>query len=340
MDVSRIEEMLRTRSDGSLIHRESKDLEFKEQYNNAGFEDYLKDFAAFANNCGGYIIFGIKDSPRKRIGLKPEAKKQFESVDPEKITEKIMDVFAVNIDYEVELITEDSLDFGVMYVSESTNKPIIAKKNFGRSSQIHEGAIYYRYGGRSQKIRYSELESIIQKRVEIQIRNLSNLMNKIIKIGPENAAILDTEAGQIQKNDRQILMIDKSLVSKLKFIREGQFKEKEGAETLKLVGEVIPIGSKEIVRYLHENLIEKYPLTYTQLWSIIKKKIPGAKQGKLNELIRDNNLKYNEDYSAFNFRSKSQQDHFNATGDLPIGTPSIYNQNAVEYLLMLMNEED
>src|SRR5262245_51164384 len=52
-----------------LRHREGQELEFKEQFNLAGLADYFRDFAAFANNRGGYLIFGVQDSPRIPIGL-------------------------------------------------------------------------------------------------------------------------------------------------------------------------------------------------------------------------------------------------------------------------------
>jgi predicted HTH transcriptional regulator len=50
--------------DKYLYHREGQELEFKEQFNLAGLVDYFRDFAAFANNRGRYLIFGVKDSPR------------------------------------------------------------------------------------------------------------------------------------------------------------------------------------------------------------------------------------------------------------------------------------
>ena len=52
-----------------LIKREDKNHEFKESYNNGSMASYLKTMAAFANNDGGYIVFGITDSPRLLKGL-------------------------------------------------------------------------------------------------------------------------------------------------------------------------------------------------------------------------------------------------------------------------------
>ncbi|PAV24428.1 hypothetical protein CF392_16355 [Tamilnaduibacter salinus] len=83
------EELLkeRLRRNGKrLYHREGQELEFKEQFNLAALADYFRDFAAFANNRGGFLIFGVKDSPREISGLSEKSQEQFEKVDPEKIT--------------------------------------------------------------------------------------------------------------------------------------------------------------------------------------------------------------------------------------------------------------
>lgn len=55
---------------GHLHHREGQELEFKEQFNFGGLAEYLRDFAAFANNRGGFLIFGVTDSPRKASSKK------------------------------------------------------------------------------------------------------------------------------------------------------------------------------------------------------------------------------------------------------------------------------
>ena len=53
---------------GYLKQRESSTIEFKESFNFGNMPKYSKTMAAFANNKGGYILFGIKDSPRELIG--------------------------------------------------------------------------------------------------------------------------------------------------------------------------------------------------------------------------------------------------------------------------------
>lgn len=71
-----LRELLRVK-DGHLFHREGQELEFKEQFNLAGLADYFRDFAAFSNNRGGFLIFGVQDSPRVPIGLSTSSVEQF-----------------------------------------------------------------------------------------------------------------------------------------------------------------------------------------------------------------------------------------------------------------------
>ena len=80
-----LNELLRTKGE-TFFHREGQELEFKEQFNLSGLADYFRDFAAFANNKGGYLIFGVKDIPRIPIGLTLTSREQFEKIDPEKIS--------------------------------------------------------------------------------------------------------------------------------------------------------------------------------------------------------------------------------------------------------------
>ena len=208
-----IAEILKVKPDGNLYHRESQNLEFKESFNFAGLADYYKDFAAFANNKGGFLIFGVKDKPRRELaGLGDGAKDQFDRLDPELITGHLGDIFSGHIEWEHEIFSIAEMSFGVFYIHEAIVKPITCKKDEGREQTLKNGEIYFRYGGRTQKIQHSELEAIINARVEQNNRQWLDLVNKIGKSGPQNAAILDTEKGLIEKNSSQILVVDEELV--------------------------------------------------------------------------------------------------------------------------------
>jgi len=330
-----IHELLRLKGQ-HLYHREGQELEFKEQFNFAGLADYYHDFAAFSNNRGGYLIFGVKDSPRVLIGLSERAKSQFDKIDPERITGYLLDVFTSDICWEQAQIEIDGMTFGVFRVYEAATKPVIARKDEGKDQVIKNGDIYYRYGGRTQKIQHAELESIINKRIERNNQHWLDLMSKIGRAGPQNAAILDTEKALIEKDDSRILVLDEGLAEKLKFIKEGEFVERGGATTLKLVGDVVPVDKVEVIKRVKENLIKLYPLAAMDLLDEVKKAMPDAKSNAVWDIIRGNGLKENSDYSAYNFRNKKQEDRYMQTGEMASVTPSIYNQNSVDFVIKVL----
>lgn len=337
INIDDISQLLKVREDGTLYHRESQTLEFKESFNFAGLAEYFRDFAAFANNKGGYLIFGIKDKPRRELlGLNANAKDQLEKLDPERISGFLLELFSGDIDWSFDVVTIDKLYYGVFYIKESSLKPIICKKDEGNI--IKNGEIYYRYGGRTQKIQYPELEAIINHRIEKQNNQWMDLISKIGKSGPQNAAVLDLERGIIEKNNSQVLVIDESLVESINWIKEGCFDEKEGARTLKLVGQVQPIDTVEVVRREKTNRLKEYPLSAKELADSIKER-SNVPQNDIWRIIRENEIKSNPDYSIYNFRNKKQEEEYEQTGKIYNGTPSIYKTAAIDYIIQIYNNE-
>jgi len=331
-----ISELLRKKADWYLYHRESKKLEFKEQFNFWWLADYFRDFSAFANNSWWYLVFCITDTPRTLTWLSTTSFEQFDKLDPEKITWYLLDIFSQNIDWEFNTFEIDDKKIGVFYIHEWMQKPIIAKKDEGWWI-IKNWEIYYRYWWRTQKIQFAELENIISHRIELQNKYWTDLMSKIWKVWPANAAILDTEKWIIEKNDSQVLVIDEDLTKKIKFIKEWEFSETEWENTLKLVWDVVPIDSVEVIKVKKKNLLEMYPFSATQLVEEIKKKKTTVKQNRIREIISENDIKKNKDYSSYNFRNRNKEKEYEESWILPQNTPSIYNQNAVEYILRIID---
>lgn len=338
-DEEQVVEFLREEG-GRLHHREGQTLEFKEQYNFAGLPEYLRDFSAFANNRGGYLIFGVTNTPRVAEGLSESSAEQFEKIDPEKITGFSLEIFSQDISWKHDVIEHDGKKFGYFRVFECNNKPVITKQNHGKDQELRNGDIYYRYGGRTQRIQSAELENIISHRIQRTNQSWIDLMGKIGRIGPQNAAILDADSGKIEASNNQVLVIDDELAKKLTFIKEGQFSETEGAKTLKLIGDVMPVDHVEVVRKEKEYLIRSYPLSATEVAKLVKQKIPSAGHNQVWEVIRLNDIKNNSDYSAYNFRNKRQEDEYKESGKIPTATPSIYNQKAVEFIWKVLEEKN
>lgn len=337
IDETRIKELLKTKG-STLYHREGQEVEFKEQFNFAGLADYFRDFAAFANNRGGYLIFGIKDSPRIPNGISTSSLDQFNKIDEGTITGYLLDLFSTDIRWARTIVEIENKSFGVFKIYEAQNKPVIAKKDESKGTDqiIKNGEIYYRYGGRTQKIQYAELENIINKRVQQNNNQWLDLMAKIGRAGPQNAAILDTEKSLIEKDDSRILVLDEGLAKKLKFIKEGQFTEKGGAATLKLIGDILPIGKVEVVKKVKESILNAYPLSAKELITEIKKRLPDILQNAIWQAIKENDVKKNPDYSTYNFRNKQHEDKYKETGALPTNSPSIYNRKAIDFLVTVL----
>ena len=215
-------------------------MEFKEKFNVTNMPRYAKTMAAFANNRGGYLLFGIKDSPRKLIGID---KGKFNSVNQEKITTFLIEHFDPEIRWDIGIVENDNKCFGYIYIHESEDKPVICKKNAG-NNDIRSGEIYFRYRAQSRKIGYSELRKIIDEFRERERRTWMSHIERIARIGPSNVAILDLVRGNIhiKELERIKLIMDKNLIDDLKekvrIVEKGKFSKTEGESTLKIVGKI------------------------------------------------------------------------------------------------------
>jgi len=222
-----------------ILSRESSTLEFKESFNWASKYIYGKTIAAFANNKGGYIIYGIKNRPHEIIGLKND---RFENIDPAEITAFLNEYFSPEVRWEKHVHEIQGKKLGIIYVYEAEEKPIICKKN---ADKLMEGIVYYRYNGRSERIRYSELRILLSREIEKYTKQLHDYFSKIIKRGVGNIAIIDTIEGKIY-GQKASMLIDESLISQISIINEGSFTEIDGRPVLKLIGSVE--GAKVITK--------------------------------------------------------------------------------------------
>ena len=233
-----------------LIKRESVSLEFKESFNFGSMAMYFRTIASFANRSGGYIIFGVKDKPREPIGLKAKNYKMFEELKIEEFTQNLNEYFSPEIIWEHCIYEFEGKFFGIMYIHELENKPAICKKNYESKEEkysLRDGDIYYRYSGRSQKIRYPELIEIIDKKRKNEERMWLDYLIKSSRIGIENIGLLDLKSGNIQGKNIKSIYIDEGLLKQIKFIQEGNFSETKGSPALKLMGEIENINGEKII---------------------------------------------------------------------------------------------
>ena len=227
----------------TLVRRESTQLEFKTNFNLGSISEYGKILSAMANNKGGYIIFGVTEKrPHNLIGMSND---QFEKIDSSKISGLFDYHFSPTLVWEHHIESRGGIKIGFLHVETSREKPVMCVKS-GNRGEYNEGDIYYRYAGKTSRIRPSELQEIIRGRIDNENMKWQRLLGNIAKIPPSKVSLLNTESGEII-GDRNTIFVDENLLSKMKFIKEGDFNEVEGNPVYKIVGEIQDVKSATFI---------------------------------------------------------------------------------------------
>lgn len=197
------------------------------------------------------MVFGVTDkkvsdgkidpSSYKVTGLKG---KDFENADPADFTKRLKSTFDPTPNVEVKTVEVEGTKVGIMYVHQHSSRPVIAEK--GDGDQVKEGDIFFRYPGQSARIKYSDLRAILDERDRHAREQILPMVERLLQLGPRDAMIADLSEGVLSDEKRSIV-IGEELLEKIKFVREGEFDEKVGAPTLKLIGEVETVGASASV---------------------------------------------------------------------------------------------
>lgn len=215
-------------------------VEFKESFNKAGIPEYGRTMAGFANARGGYMVFGVRNEPREIVGLNSD---QFFTLDPAITTNNLNEYFEPALAWKHHDIEVGGKRVGLIYVAEANRKPAICRKHKDRD--LREGAIYYRYQGRTQEIRPAELRQIMDaERQKVHDQWLETL-SKIATVGLSQVGILDLNTGEVS-GAKGSFFIDEELLPKLRFIQEGRFVETGGEPALRLMGDLRPVGAAAV----------------------------------------------------------------------------------------------
>lgn len=175
----------------------------------------------------------------------------------------------------------------------------------------------------------------MQHLIEERIRTLSETiltkhLQNILSNGIENSAVLNLHTGEVDGKGGSFI-IDETLLPKLNFVKEGEFVEKSGAPALKLVGELKSSG--QIVTVKREDLIKLYPYSWREVVAKVKKKLPSANSDHVTKVIKAEGVKLDTKYAAYNFRTKQHADEYEKSGKVKSGTPCIYNQDAIDFIV-------
>jgi len=296
-----------------VFSRESSQLELKESFNWNSKSDYAKTMISFANNRGGYIVFGISNSPRQLVGINSD---NFEEKDESTISSYLNSVCSPEVNFAKFTIELSKCKLGVIYIYACESKPVVCLKNDG---EVKEAEIYYRYHGSSSKIKFPELIETLNQIRETERANWMRHLENISRVGVENAAVLDTNSGEIT-GQKGTLIIDKSLIPKIKFIKQGSFKS-SGWPTLRLVGEVKPAivnktasnnvriiddPSAQPVRLEERDIKKQFPLSYGSLTDELKARYSNFKINQKYHKIRKI-LKENKNYCLIRYLDPDDQ---------------------------------
>lgn len=95
---------------------------------------------------------------------------------------------------------------------------------------------------------------------------------------------------------------------------------------------VNPDAERTVV-FKTQRVTDIYPLSYKQLEERVRQTKSGVKQGEIQKIIKTNQLKGNPKYSAYNFRTKQQEEDYKITGKVHNTVPVIYNEDAVRFII-------
>ena len=186
--------LIEENSEGHVRRHESTVVEYKANFSIGALVKYSKTIAAFANNRGGVLVFGVTNNPRIPKGM---TNQNWDNFDPAKLSGELNTIFAPMIDFELEdLTTEDGRRFAFIIVQKAKNKPVIAQAN--RGDIIKDGEVLYRYNARSTTIRHPELAEIINGVRHREQELWMSHFERIAKIGVDKAAVFDPNDGLVK----------------------------------------------------------------------------------------------------------------------------------------------
>ena len=235
-----LKERFYTRSQDSdiLEIQENAIVECKETFYNRGDRraEFARTIAGFSNAQGGFLLFGIRDSDKKVVGVDPEIIAQFDGAE---LNRFLVDTFSPAPVWDKTSYAVSDKKILIIYVRPAERKPVICTKNI--SNILKEAEIYYRYSSETRRIKYAELSEILEQRQKATEHRWASLFREVESSGVDNIAILNTISGEVSGYGGKFL-IDENLIPKLKFVAEGHFAEKDGTPTMRLVGDMEPIS--------------------------------------------------------------------------------------------------
>lgn len=74
-----------------------------------------------------------------------------------------------------------------------------------------------------------------------------------------------------------------------------------------MVGNITTINQVEVIKKVKEDKLKDYPLSAEELAIEIKKREPDFNKNRIWEIIKENGIKENRDYSDYSFRNQKHR---------------------------------
>lgn len=243
-EIENISKLFPIKSQNPLILdiSETDMLECKESFSKDE-KNLLRPLCALANNKGGYILYGVKDKTWEVVGIKEKSKQKFLEWDLQSLDSVVLNYLSCGIEVNKNIVSLYGMEIAVLKVEPARKKPVIYINNVNVGGETFAtGDIFFRYPGSSRKICPSELDKIIEERMQSTLKTtLMKQIETIFKNGIENSAVMNIATGEVEGKSGNFV-IDEKLLPKIQFLKEGEFVEKKGAPALKLVGDVRTIS--------------------------------------------------------------------------------------------------
>ena len=224
-----------------LIDGETSEQECKEIYDRRRMNSIVKAIGALANNQGGYIFVGVSDAGYRVTGL---ADATFADTDIATFSDKVKTFLRPTPIFSKDIVDLDGIQVGVIQVEKHTSPPVVVCRD---GEGLTDGTILFRYPGQSASIKSGDLHVMLEERDRHAHHMLLSRAARLSRIGAHKALIVDTQKARLDAGETWI-SIDRELADQLEFIREGEFEEREGAPTLRLVGDVMAVDTTGQVR--------------------------------------------------------------------------------------------
>lgn len=235
------------KNENLIATHESVTIEYKRIFENKKLWKYAKTIAAFANNKGGFLIFGIKDRPHVLEGLTESNAGQFEALDPQYIAAMLEKHFEPEIQFDKESFIFEEKTYGVIQVYPARSKPVICRcrqLNENEEEELREGSIYYRYSGKSVDIKYTELQTIIEEEKRSIDRQWLGVLAQIASSGLDNISILSSDTKKLNTGNVNVL-VDDAFLRSVSYVKEGSFVETGGDPALMVVGNIQSVSDAQ-----------------------------------------------------------------------------------------------